>query len=471
MADPGATSRYAPGSHRDRESRVFRRDGGWYRALSPRAAADVSALLATRFFREEVAAGRVVATEPAPIELAPEPTAEPWAAVVRHEAIPFVSYPFEWTFEMLRDAALLQLDLHLRALEEGFTLKDASPYNGQFRGSRPVFIDVGSFERVRPGEPWAGYRQFCQLYLYPLLLGAWRGVPHQPWLRGALDGIRPEEFARLVSLRDLFRPGVFVHGLLHARLSARHAGSDRDVRAELRAAGFNEELTRATLAGLRRLVERLPGPERRSEWSHYVEESCPYAPEDRSRREAFVRDAIDVVHPARVWDVGCNTGAFSRIAAERADVVVALDPDAGAVERLYRALRADGDRRVLPLVAGAAETEVAAGWRGAERPSMRERGAPDLVLALALVHHLAISSHLPVAEITAWLAALGPEAIVEFVGPGDPMVRRLLRNRADRFPDLVEARFEAELSRRFRVERRLALRGGGRVLYHARRRE
>lgn len=470
MERTGPTAPYDPGSYRDRESRVFSRDGQWYRALSARAAEDAAALLETRFFRDEMRAGRVVATEPGPLTLAPVRDAEPWAAVLRHDRIPFVSYPYEWTFEMLRDAALLQLDLHLRALAEGFTLKDATPYNVQFRGSRPFFIDVGSFERSRPGEAWAGYRQFCQLFLYPLMLGSWRGLPHQPWLRGAPDGITPPQFVRLLSLRDLLRPGAFVHGLVHARLSERHAATSHDVRAELREAGFQEGLVRGTLARLRRLVERLPGPEPRSEWSHYAEETCPYGPEDRAAREAFAREAIDASRPRLVWDVGCNTGIFSLMAAERAECVVALDPDGGAVERLYRSLRAARDARVLPLVAGAADTEVATGWRGAERPGLRSRGRPDVVLALALVHHLAITCHLPVQEIVDWLAALGGDVVVEFVGPADAMVQRLLANRGDRFPDLTERHFEAALSRRFAVERRLAIRGGARVLYHARRR-
>jgi hypothetical protein len=128
-----------------------------------------------------VEAGRIVRTE------------EAGEALLEHERVPFVSYPYEWTFSMLRDAALLQLELQLQALEEGLTLKDASPYNVQWRGSRPVFVDVGSFERLREGEPWAGYRQFCTLYLYPLLLQAYKGIPFQPWLRGRLDGIEPRE--------------------------------------------------------------------------------------------------------------------------------------------------------------------------------------------------------------------------------------------------------------------------------------
>jgi hypothetical protein len=139
---------------------------------------------------------RIVATE----DLGEAPP--PWAVLLRHERIPFVSYPYEWPFSLLKRAALLQLDLLTEAIGAGLILKDASPYNVQWNGASPVFIDVGSFERLREGEAWAGYRQFCQLQLYPLMLQAFRNVPYQPWLRGAIDGITPAEMRALLRLRD-----------------------------------------------------------------------------------------------------------------------------------------------------------------------------------------------------------------------------------------------------------------------------
>src|SRR5512133_1851854 len=212
-----------PASFRDPEARVvYSASGEVLRELSPRAREDWDALERTRFFRRALEDGRIVATE----ELEP--------GLLRHERLPFVSYPYEWPFEMLRDAALLQLSLLDDALAEGFVLKDGSPYNVQWRGSEPVFVDVGSFERLREGEPWAGYRQFCMLFLYPLMLQAYRGVPFQPWLRGAIDGITPAEANRLLSMRDRLRRGVLTHVVLHSRLERRYAAVEgRDVRAEL----------------------------------------------------------------------------------------------------------------------------------------------------------------------------------------------------------------------------------------------
>src|SRR5919204_170433 len=230
-----------PASFRDPEARVvYSPDGEVLRELSPRAREDWEALSAATFFRRALEDGRIVGTE----ELSP--------GLLRHERVPFVSYPYEWPFEMLRDAALLQLELLDAALAEGLVTKDASPYNVQWRGSMPVFVDVGSFERQREGEAWAGYRQFCMLFLYPLLLQSYKGLPFQAWLRGSLEGITAAQCRSLMSLRDVLRRGVFAHVVLHARLEARYGDRRRDVGVELRRAGFRADLIRANVRRLRR---------------------------------------------------------------------------------------------------------------------------------------------------------------------------------------------------------------------------
>src|SRR4051794_12292474 len=193
--------RAEPGSFRDRDSRVFVTPDGVFRALSARGLEDFEALRAAPLFEESVRAGTLVATELTDIaapDLLPGASA---AAVLRHERLPFISYPYEWTFGMLRDAALLHLDLLDAGIGQGLTMKDASPYNVQWRGSAPVFSDVGSFEVLRREEPWIGYRQFCSLFLYPLMLQAYKDVDFHPWLRGSLEGIEPTDMAKLVGGR------------------------------------------------------------------------------------------------------------------------------------------------------------------------------------------------------------------------------------------------------------------------------
>ena len=266
-----------PASFRDPEARVvYSADGEVLRELSPRAREDWDALESARFFRRALEDGRIVATE----EVEP--------GVLRHERLPFVSYPYEWPFEMLRDAALLQLGLLDEALSEGFVLKDGSPYNVQWRGSEAVFVDVGSFERLREGEPWAGYRQFCALFLYPLMLQAYRGVAPQPLLRGSLEGIEPSQAKALL---PRFRRGVLTHVVLHARLQARHGDSGgREVKREMKRAGFGKELLDANLRRLEKLVRGLEFKPGRTAWTEYGQTNT-YSDEDAGRKAEFVRTA------------------------------------------------------------------------------------------------------------------------------------------------------------------------------------
>jgi hypothetical protein len=437
-----------PASFRDPEARVvYSADGEVLRELSPRAREDWEQLERARFFRRALEDGRIVATE----EVEP--------GVLRHERLPFVSYPYEWPFEMLRDAALLELGLLDEALAEGFVLKDGSPYNVQWRGSEPVFVDVGSFERLREGEPWAGYRQFCSLFLYPLMLQAYRGLAPQPWLRGSLEGIEPSQARTLL---PRFRRGVLSHVVLHDRLEAKHADRQRDVRSELKAAGFKKELIQANVRRLRKLVGRLSPKRGRSEWAGY-REVAPYSDHDAARKERFVREA----GPARLaWDLGANDGRFSR--ALEADYVLAVDGEERVAGELYSTLRAEGSQTILPLVVDLADASPARGWRGVERQRLEERGLPDLVLCLALVHHLAIGRNVPFAELICWLRSLGARLVIEFADRDDPMVERLLRaKRAETHESYGRDEFERALAHAFELERREVLGSGTRTLYLA----
>ena len=379
--------------------------------------------------------------------------------------MPVVSYPYEWPFGMLKDAALLELDLLLAALDEGLVLKDASPYNVQWRGAQPVFVDVGSFERLREGEPWAGYRQFCTLVLYPLQLQAYKGVPFQPWLRGALEGIEPSEMRALLGFRDRFRRGVLTNVVLHARLEGRYA--DRDVKSDLKKAGFHAELIRANARKLRKLVQRLEWEPGRTAWSDYGEAN-PYDDADAAAKEAFVREAAGTRRRRLLWDLGANDGRYTRIAAREADYTVAVDADTAVVEALYRTLRAEGSHTILPLVGNVADPSPGLGWRGAERSTLTERARPDLTLCLALVHHVALSSNVPVRSFLDWLAELETEVVVEFPTRDDPMVQRLLsRKGPGANPEYDTEVFERALDERWRVERREVLPSGTRILYRA----
>ncbi len=464
MTTPAAPT-LEPGSFRDPESRVFYAGGEVYRALSADGLSDFEALAATGLLDDErlVRTERVEDTKALEGLLVHTP-----AGVLRHERIPFVSYPYEWTFSMLKDAALVQLDLLLAALDQELVLKDSTPYNVQFRGAKPLFVDIGSYERLRDGEPWIGYRQFCMLYLYPLLLQAVRGAPFHPWLRGSIDGITPAQMRSVMSFRDRFRKGVFTNVFLHAKLEQRYSGKPKETKAEIKRAGFKKEIIVANVRKMRKLVSGLSWDPPEGVWTAYGAANS-YTDDDARRKDEFVRAVATSREWDLVWDVGANNGRYSRIAAEGAKTVVAVDADQGPVELLYRDLRAEGNEQILTLTMNLADPSPGLGWRGLERKTMVERGKPDLVLALAVIHHVAMSANVPVKEFVDWLASLGSALVIEFPTREDPMVQQLLAPKRDGLhPDYEIGFFERCLGEAFEIERSERLQSGTRVLYYAR---
>ena len=461
---------YEPGSFRDPDSAVFTVGGEVRRGLSASAAADWERLAATAFFRRLVDEGKVVGTAPADAEdddLPLSPRGTPWAAVLRHERVPVVTYPYEWPFAMLREAAGLQLDVLAAALDEGLSLKDGTAYNVQFVGARPTFVDIGSFEAA--SGPWPGYRQFCRTMLFPLLVQAHLGVPFQPLLRGRVDGLTPSDVRGMFRGLGRFRKGVLRNVVIHGALEQRFTGSSEQAKDTLRSAGFGTELAKVTTRKLAALVAGLEVARRgTTAWSDY-RDTCSYSDADASAKRAFVTAALADGPPVPlVLDLGANDGEYSLLAAEHADLVVAVDGDEAVVDRLYRRLRSAGREDVLPLVMDLVDPSGGLGWRNRERAPFAERVRPDATLALALVHHLAIGANVPLPEVVDWLRSWGGRLVVEFVHPEDVQVKRLLANKpAGLFGDYRRDAFEALLGAQFAVHRQETLPGGTRTLYLA----
>ena len=457
------------GSFRDREARVFYRDGKVYRCLSERALQAWERLEGSHLWAREntLGAGRTVGTHRVPAaDGVPCPEGS-WDVVLEHDRVPVITYPYEWCFGMLKDAALLTLDLMLAGLDEDMMLKDATPYNVQWQGSQPVFIDVASFDLLEPGEPWPGYRQFCELFLYPLMLCAYKNVPFHPFMRGRLEGVEMETLRQLVGIWDWLRPGVLVDVVLHAHLQRAGERSTGSARRELREGGFNRDMIRANGRRLEKVVSGMRWGPSRSTWSSYARDAIYGADGLEAKREFICRVAGERKR-SLAWDVGANDGTFSRIVATSTATVLAMDYDHAVVERLYQALKAESNRQIIPLVMNVADPSPALGWRGGERGTLLERGRPDLTLCLALLHHLVIGANVPLAEVVEWMAELRSELIVEFVTRQDPQVQILLRNKTDHYQDYDQDSFEKLMEKTFEVVTREEIVEGRRFLYLAR---
>lgn len=458
------------GSFRDREGRVYRYQGRIFRGLSQTALDNFRQLESTSFYRSFQASGQLVASRECRPDEVPLPALvrDRWTGFLEHAPIAVITYPYEWTFGMLRDAALLQLDLLEAAIREDMALKDATPYNIQFAGGRPVFIDIASFITLESGATWAGYRQFCEMFLFPLMLQAYKGLHFQAFMRAAIDGVDVQTAARLFSLRDRFRPGVLSHVWLQSKLDRRYGGTQQNVRSSLKSAGFNREMILANVRRLKKLVRRMHWQGAGSEWAGY-EEFHNYSAGDHQLKESFIAACAAESQAQVVWDIGCNTGQFAKIAAPHAGLVVAMDLDHFAVERLYREQNAAGGGNILPLVQNVADPSPNWGWQNRERSELKMRAAPGLVLCLALLHHVVITANIPLEEFIAWLAGLTPDLVIEYVSRADDKVQTLLRNKDDDYADYSRHGLERELQRHFTIARQLTLGDGHRELFWCRR--
>ena len=454
------------GSFRDRSARIFYQDGRVFRTMSDEALKNFRAISAIPFFSDAMKRASIVRTQEVPMSSVSIPGGVGrWAGVLEHERIPFVSYPYEWSFGMLKDAALLHLDLMQMALDADFIPKDSSAYNIQFRGARPVFIDIASFEPVKAAELWVGYRQFCQMFLFPLMLQCYRHVPFQTWMRGNIDGIDVPDIAGLMTFRDLFRPGVFKHVYLHSKLQAHAKPSQTSIKVEIEAIGFHKEMIKANVSGLRKIIEKLCLPVEKSVWVNYAEDNS-YPDNDAQAKKVFIEEVVKQKRRPLIWDLGCNAGVFSRLASKNSNYVIAMDYDHATVERLYSELKSEESDNILPLVVNLANPSPNHGWRGLERKDLISRGKPDLVLALALIHHIVIAANIPLKEFVGWLGSLKSELVIEFITKDDEMVKTLLANKEDNYSDYNQELFEDCMRKYYTIERKIDLKSGKRALYH-----
>jgi hypothetical protein len=452
-----------PSSFRDPSGFVFWQDGSVYRQINTIYKDDHDLLMESGLHKALVEKGLIIPHE----EVALRSVAPQLAyKVIRPEQIPFVSYPYEWSFSQLKDAALTTLDVQKKALEFGMSLKDCSVYNVQFNKGKPVFIDTLSFERYREGSPWVAYRQFCQHFLAPLALISHRDVRLGQLFRSHLDGIPLTLASKLLPRRTRFSFSLLSHIHLHARTQTRYADKRIDTRRpKLSRLGFIG-IINSLESGVKGLKWNPGG----TEWGDYYQDTN-YSPQSFQHKKQVVAEFLEAINPSSVWDLGANTGIFSRIASDKGIRTISFDIDPAAVEKNYLECRRRNETSILPLLSDLTNPSPGIGWQNEERMSLAGRGPADAALALALIHHLAISNNTPFAKIAEFFARICDSLIVEFVPKSDSQVQRLLATREDIFVNYTQQAFESEFARLFVLERSQSITGSERILYLMRRRE
>jgi hypothetical protein len=388
--------------------------------------------------------------------------------VIKPRQVDFISYPYEWSFGQLKAAALTTLEIQARALDFGMSLRDASAYNIQFVDGRATLIDTLSFEILTPGQPWVAYRQFCEHFLAPLALMALRDHQLSRLLAIHVDGIPLDLAVTLLPFRARLRPSLLLHLYAHARSQRRW--KSRAASPAVSATSFGNRAFRGLVDSLRRAVTSLQWVRRATTWVGYYDEALSYTDQALAHKRAVVGRFLEETGPRVVWDLGANTGAFSRLATERGCLTIAFDGDPACVEAMHGAVAAGAEPGLLPLVMDLTNPSPGLGWAHRERESLLTRAPADLVMALALVHHLAIGNNVPLPLIVDFLADVGRFAILEFVPRHDPQARRLLASRRHDFPDYEEERLDDALAARFDTLQRVPIADSTRTLYLLQRR-
>lgn len=444
-------------SFRDPSGFLFRAEGRLMRQVNQSYADDYRSLMESGLYDVLVRKELLIPHEEVSLEFAPRPGAY---KVLIPEEIPFISYPYEWAFSQLKDAALTTLRIEKLALKKGMTLKDASAYNIQFHRGRPVLIDTLSFTRYQVGSPWVAYGQFCRHFLSPLALMAYRDVRLAALLRANIDGIPLDLASSLLPTRTRINPGLLMHLHAHAASQKKHEDAGH--------AAKRPTVSKKNLVGiidsLRGVIRRLKWKLPATEWGDYYDKTN-YSEDSLLQKKKLVEDFIVRSHAATVWDLGANNGFFSRIASDRGLPTLASDIDPVAVERNYLDVRRNEETNLHPLVLDLTNPSPALGWAHRERMSFLQRGPVDLVLALALIHHLAISNNVPFERLAHFFAEIGHWLILEFVPKRDSKVQRLLATREDVFPHYDENTFEAVFSALFDIVEKSPVPGSERTLY------
>ena len=384
--------------------------------------------------------------------------------VIRPEPVDFISYPYEWCFGQLKDAALATLRIQSLALDHDMSLKDASAFNIQFRRGRPVLIDTLSFERLEKGRPWVAYGQFCRHFLAPLALMSTRDVRLGQMSRVFLDGIPLDLASELLPAKSRLKLGLQIHIHSHAKSQLKHAG--KGVGRDEVKGRFSMKAFRGLVDNLRAVIESIEWEPAGTEWVDYYAEATHYSEAALEAKQRLVDQFVRAVNPGTVWDLGANTGMFSLIAARHSRHTVAFDIDPAAVELHYREIKRRDERTdVLPLVLDLTNPSPALGWANRERDSLAGRSPVDLVLALALIHHLAIGNNVPFERVAYELSRLARSLVIEFVPKDDPKVRFMLASREDIFDRYSQDDFERAFEARFRITSKDPVGDSGRTLY------
>ena len=380
--------------------------------------------------------------------------------IIKPEKIPFISYPYEWSFSQLKNAAKVTLEIQKIAMTFDMTLKDCSAYNVQFWNGKPLLIDSLSFEKYHEGQIWHAYKQFCQHFLAPLSLMSYKDIRLGQLLRIYIDGIPLDLTSKLLPTKTKTMFSLLSH--IHAHAKSQKHFENKENKFKTRKMSKNSFV--GIIESVQSAINKLNWSPKGTEWAEYYSDTN-YTESAFNEKKNIVMKFLNRTKPKIVWDLGANTGIFSRIACENGIETISFDVDPAAVEKNYLNCIDNHETKLLPLLMDLTNPSSNLGWENNERMSFMERGKADAVFALALIHHLAISNNVPFYRLAKFFKNICKYLLIEFIPKSDSQVKRLLSTRKDIFPEYTKENFESEFKKYFLIDETVKITDSERFIY------
>lgn len=386
--------------------------------------------------------------------------------VITPEKIPFITNPYEWSFNQYKHAALHTLKIHKYALSKGFILKDASAYNITFHKGKPVFIDTLSFDFYEEGTPWRAYKQFITHFFGPLVLAKYHGTEILKMMQTHIDGIPVHLIASLLPKRTKFSSVLYTNIHLLAKMESKHS---EDYKAETKVATLSKKAQENIIESLFDYIRKLELKEE-SEWGDYYDKTN-YEEASFQAKKELIRDWVTPLKPQTLIDVGGNDGTFARTVIDSVPHIIVTDIDSNAVDYNYKQVQQNKETNMLPFVCDVLQPAPGIGFDNTERSSLLDRlkeYAPDVTMALALIHHITLSGNVPFEKSAKFFASFSKNLIIEFPTREDSWVESLLvrkREFINHFDFYNQTEFENAYLGYFDLEKRETVKGTKRLLY------
>ena len=450
------------GSFRDQAGKIFYLDNKVYRVIKREGVERLNFLLENQVIEKSIKENYLIKSKIVKnIDINKNFTQDD--LIFEHEKIPYISYPYEWSFSQLKAAALHHLDFHLYLLDMGVNLIDASAYNIQFIGNKPIFIDLLSLKKYEEGEYWIGHKQFCENFLNPLILQSKKGIHFNNWFKGNLEGIKTQDLDNILSFKDKLSYNIFFQVYLLNKFDQTSKNSTKQFKSNFKKK-FLKKNFYALLKQIRNFIQSLKPKKNKTIWEDYSQNNTYDQNEEKNKIDC-VSEFISKNKFEILCDLGCNNGLYSIIALNKGvKKVIGFDYDLNAVEDAYNISRKK-NYNFLPLYLDASNPSTRIGWNEEERKSFKDRANFDCVLALAFEHHLSLAKNIPLEELLEWLISIAPKGLIEFVPKNDQTVIKMLEIKGDIFHDYTEENFEKFIKKNAKIISKKNITKSGRKIY------